>query len=267
MRQSSIKCICVIAGVFAAGNSANLQAQNMQVTEPVLLDNPAPLIAAPSVVSAKPQKSLLFTPEEIASIRAALGAIGTSRANGEALPDFIQSLTGENSENVAIERSFTYPVFFLSSLVYRSPEDWVVRINQQNFYKISALSSEEVSIVSIDHKKVRVRWRPADLAKIMPKWSSKTSKTVSFDAKDGVFEFTLQVNQTFSSHAMEVVEGKLLPITEAISAIPESSAQSSELPSQPVVEPQEQHEGLQGLIGAYKDLEKTDQEPMPGEKR
>jgi hypothetical protein len=138
---------------------------------------------------------------------------------------------------------YTYPQFFLESLVYRAPGDWLVQINGQKIASTDTLEQSDISVVAIDKEKVLVRWRPSELQRVIEAWDkrpieknspramystvtemdfkNKISNTVptvptTFDRNLKLVVFTLHANQTFSSSDMSVVEGKRAPVVVAI---------------------------------------------------
>ena len=63
----------------------------------------------------------------------------------------------------------------------------------------------------VDKEKVIVEWKPEKMDKIVEKDSSNGA--VKVDVLGSKVIFTLRANQTFTSYAMSVVEGKVSPVT------------------------------------------------------
>ncbi len=109
--------------------------------------------------------------------------------------------------------SFTYPQFFLSSIAYYANNDWVVWVNNEKFTQDSGVSAEGLSIAKIDNEKVTFEWKPSRMDKIVDTNEYSESSPVKVDMARNKVVFVLKGNQTFSSYAMQVVEGKVPPVT------------------------------------------------------
>jgi hypothetical protein len=193
-------------------------------------------------------KSLLFTPEEIAAIRSAtrsykkrLGTLGVAPDD----EDYLRKLAGAK-DDTASARFFTYPQFFLESLVYHSPKDWVVWVNDQKITQDTARANTDIKVQQINESLVTFEWRPVSMDRVMEVWQKTPSEGVTVDAAQGVVVFSLHTNQTFSSYVMRVLEGKVMPVTIDISTVPVVA------PTQGVGQTGAVKKGLSGLIDAYK---------------
>jgi len=202
---------------------------------------PAPVTGAPDDKKSAQDiipKSLFLSPQDHIRISNALADYQNmlgAKANGEN-PEKVVSKPPER------ERYFIYPQFFLESLVYHSPNDWTIRINGRQITPQTPGGDEtKLSVIAIDHDKVVLRWKPVEMARVLDAWdklpgndtgqkSSGDNARVEmdFNAKapnkfSGVpivvdrehrlVTFTLRPNQTFSSFAMEILEGKVRPVT------------------------------------------------------
>jgi len=186
---------------------------------PVAADNdakPAAPLQPDNYLNTAPEISLLFRPEEIAALRKALAAYERNKnapKNNEddylsKLGDMADKVTGENKETSSY---FVYPQFFLESLAYHSPTDWIVHISHR------ALTQDNVEVdglrvISIDQDKVLLEWKPIDMQKVNESWAIAHNDNIMVDAQKKLVEFTLRPNQTFSSYVMRVLEGKLDPV-------------------------------------------------------
>lgn len=210
------------------------QAENFNpelATTPPALVNPAGAAPAPAnaVEPVKPvfqgedniTKSLFFSDADISAIRNARLFYEQHRSGnvvgGIAEDDFLKSLekiSATKSETVS--KTFTYPQFFLSSIAYQSPNDWVVWINDEKIIPSSGVSSAGLKVLSINNEKVTIEWQPERMDKIADE--SDTDGSVQVDFMKNKVIFTLKANQTFTSYAMRVVEGKVAPVTVDLSA-------------------------------------------------
>lgn len=158
-------------------------------------------------------KSLLLLDSDIDSIRKARNYYEQhlNGNNGIAEEDFLKNL--EKIGNMDAEsKSFTYPQFFLSSIAYRSANDWVVWINEEKITQDSGVSASGLKIIQIDNEKITVEWKPKKMDKITDSDSS-LSEPVKVDFLNNKVTFSLKTNQTFTSYAMRIVEGKVAPVT------------------------------------------------------
>jgi|CXWL01.1.fsa_nt_gi hypothetical protein len=162
-------------------------------------------------------KSLLFSDVDIAAIRSARLFYEQHRNGvvngGIAEDDFLKNLEKITAtESGASSKFFTYPQFFLSSIAYYSPSDWVVWINDEKITQNSGISLAGLKVIQIDNEKVVIEWQPERMDKVFEEESSKDNP-VEVDFMRNKVTFSLKANQTFTSYAMRVVEGKVPPVT------------------------------------------------------
>lgn len=230
-------------------------------------------------------RSLFFTPEEIMYLHTAAKEYNKRKAGELAQgefneADFISQLTNLNGAPKA--RYYTYPQFFLSSLVYRTAGDWSAWLNN---VKLSGSAAQEpvdipvsefkssqettperapMKVVSIGKDAVTFEWHPVSMrrinetvGKIAPE---KADARVAVDEVANTVRFTLRANQTFSSYSMSVVEGEVVPVTVSSNLSytpPSASAKAKENPAAKAEDKpknDEDRRGLKGLIGAYENI-------------
>lgn len=167
-------------------------------------------------------KSLFFSTEEISQIRSARGVFEKKSAGR--LAEFSseeQSVIEQVARDVQMQKKsgaaatqerFVYPQFYLESLVFHSPNDWLVWISGRKFTPDRLESGGELWLTSVDEEMVSLQWRPKNLAKVKEVWTKAPNPNIHVDLKEGAVEFSLKPNQTFSSYAMRVVEGKVVPV-------------------------------------------------------
>jgi hypothetical protein len=189
---------------------------------PALAQTPPADTAAPKEVThpaqVVPIRSLFFSPDEIRALNQAIATYTRNKAKPvekkAGAEDFLDKLTRgatQPAPTVQAERYFTYPQFFLESLVYHTPLDWSVRINGQR-YTLDDRKKADLEIVLADKDRVVVQWTPANMDRVREVVLSEKNME-GVDLKRGLVVFTLRPNQTFSSFVMRVLEGKVRPVT------------------------------------------------------
>lgn len=226
MRRSPDNILAAAAGILLLLGAHAAFAQDATLPADVTIGEAAkpPAEPPPPAVATKPgaselPASIFFSPAELGRIRAALDSYERSKrlklsdAENQA-KDFLNQLTdGEfKKQDAKEEKIFVYPQFFLTSLVYHGPQDWVVIINNQRFASKAAQENAELKLLSVDSEKVSLQWKPRKLEKVEESWTRAGPVSgVEFDRLAGLVTFILRPNQTFSSYAMRVAEGKLIP--------------------------------------------------------
>lgn len=171
----------------------------------------------PAPAEAIQPESIFYSDNEVASIRQALSAYANRGDGGDQPSDFNAeewlNQAGEIKQARSQERYFTYPQFFLESLVFRSDADWTVWINGQRITPEANHEKSEIKIRNIDKHQVSLEWRPADMESVRKTWAKVAHGGAVVDESAGIVSFMLKPNQTFSSYVMKVLEGKVLPVT------------------------------------------------------
>lgn len=196
---------------------------------------PAGLPAAPAAAPTGPQTtelppnlkptSLFISPNEMGRINEALAAYKRARESAlKSAEDKAKNFLNQLEEEVQVAPeppkpvSFTYPQFYLESLSFRNANDWMVQINGHKFGPHIPQGDYWLKIVMVDKEMVVVEWLPKDMSKVQDSWmlvppdDAQQSEVLVDSIRDTV-TFTLRPNQTFSSFAMRVVEGKVMPVT------------------------------------------------------
>jgi hypothetical protein len=264
--------------VLAAAGQAEAPAKDT----PESADNVAPAkiipeTPAPEAPVFEPPivKSLFYTQDEMEQIRQALVdyaqylARKNSASSGDDFLKQLESKGGVVSTVVPKNKFYTYPQFFLEALGYHSPKDWTVRVNHQRITQDTKDGAAgNIRIVAIEKDKVSIEWEPEgdSIEKIDWKSGKTSDSRVTLNSTKKTVTFTLHANQTFSTYAMQILEGKVTPITikvagaDGVPAGPQANAPAN--PKQRgAAQPRTQagQTGLHGLLNAYKSLE----EPNP----
>jgi len=219
--------------------------------------------AAPSPATAQqatdatPLESLFFTQSESTSIHNALASY--PRPPGEPEENFLSLPDNKPDNNV--KRTYTYPQFFLESLVYHSASDWTVRVNHRPL-SYRAPESGDLRVVAINQDKALIEWKSPNMYRINKSWNIMTqNQGIQIDNVHRTVTFPLSHNQTFSTYTMTVLEGKVLPVTvtvdssEAMNDSPDAEkTPNNQAPSAPP-EKTNSSEGLGGLLNSYQHLQ------------
>lgn len=221
-------------------------------------NSPEPANSAPLHI-----KSLFFSAREMTRLYDALNAFSSQTPN-----QGNSNLKDEEEEDVLPAKFYTYPQFFLKSLVYHSPADWAVHVNNQKITPETSLSKYGITVVSIDQDKVSFEWKPAPGDRLGDKKNIVEGGAVRYNSTEGILTFTLHPNQTFSAFAMRVLEGKVNPVViDNNGPLPDAKAPADtapppntgivavQKPKAPTEEPGSR-EGLGGLIDAYKSMKR-----------
>lgn len=112
----------------------------------------------------------------------------------------------EEAKNRESERSYIY----LASIIYFSPKDWIVWINDKKITSKTNDSKKELSVQSITRDQVKILWKLS-----LSKWRVISGKKEELAPKTNSenqieLRFTLKPNQTFVLSSNQVVEGQAL---------------------------------------------------------
>ncbi len=187
---------------------------NSSLTNQISSDN---LIA--NILLSRKATSLMFDDEENDHIGRAINSL---RSNEIYVPEGAEGGTGDENltpeerkknaddkkraeENEANEKSYIY----LASIIYFTPKDWAVWINQQKITHESNRWDKELYVKSIQKDRVKIVWKIS-----LSKWkilsnSKPESEAPKVNANNQIeVEFELKQNQTFMLNTRSVVEGK-----------------------------------------------------------
>jgi len=163
--------------------------------------------------------SLLFTPAQVSAMKQALSAFESIRHDSvdseltvtEALP----------IEPEKIVEPATYPVYHLSSIVYRANNDWAVWVNGTRI--TPRLNDGEVKVTSVRADRAWFSWQPtyvpavaerlakerfADTASVKHRFTSENASP-NLDRQTGIVHFSLKPNQSFAAGYFRTFEGRI----------------------------------------------------------
>lgn len=161
-------------------------------------------------------RSLFFSESEITAINNARASYDQRMAgvNNNEEDDFLKNLEKVKiSDHDANSLKFTYPQFYLSSIAYYGASNWVVWVNEEKITQDSGISASGLKVIEINKERVVFEWKPQRMDKIVDVGEASSDGVVKTDFARGKLNFELHPNQTFSSYAMRVAEGKLAPVT------------------------------------------------------
>ena len=100
--------------------------------------------------------------------------------------------------------STEYAAFYVNSILYFSPENWMVWLNGKKFFSGKESPLERLSIQSVDKKSVTFLWQPVARPQSL---GEPGGARVEFEP-DGKVRLTLAANQIFMVSGMRVLEGR-----------------------------------------------------------
>jgi hypothetical protein len=194
-------------------------------------------------------KSVFYSETEIKDVHLAvntylknIGRGGDLTFDEEAFLSRLGGLKATSSNQNGQSRFFTYPQFFLNSLVYYAPDDWIVWINGEKITQATPRENSNIHVTAITPDKITLEWFPLEIHRVMEIWKLFPNEKVTVDEAHKQVVFDLKPNQTFSSYTMTALEGKVLPVTVDItkSVVPfafDDTAEEEKKPEGIAVEP------------------------------
>lgn len=191
--------------------------------------------------------SLLFTPADIGRLRKVMELYKPKNASGLNDTDDNESeedalLASMTDHSAPQEVLYRYPYFYLSSIIYSSPDDWFIWLNGKRILSADLSKDKYVSVQTISKTSATFVWKPPSLPEVKASWDLRKKMeekkkismlgNVTFDELSGTVLFTLKPNQTFFSQTMQVVEGRIPPS--------ETAAVSKMLPADAIVVTEEE---------------------------
>lgn len=199
------------------------------------------------------ENSLLFKRADAESIKRILslyesGALASEAAepSDPGISEIIRDL--QIQTGIKEVKPIVYPRFKLRSLIYRSPAEWVVLLNDIRISSYNNDAEKEITVLDVGRNSVSFRWRPSDdelraeLARdaaIRGSGASESSlknraaigTTTSFDKESRSVFFRLSVNQEFDTKTFDIQEGISVNQKSATPAPPEDSESAAPSPA------------------------------------
>ena len=157
--------------------------------------------------------TIMFNDQELANINRALDSLKNNQIyvpegleKDEEKKPAEEEKKSEEDEIVENEKSYIY----LGSIIYFSPKDWVIWLNDQKISTSNNTPEKEIYVSMVDKDRIKIRWKMS-----LTKWkilSGKKDETLAprldFDSNIVESEFELRLNQTYILGSNSVVEGK-----------------------------------------------------------
>ncbi len=213
--DNNVKQADLPVAVNAAKPADATPAQN-QLNDP-LKNNKNELVN--SLLGKKKASSLMFDEEEIDGINRALDSLKSGQAfvpDDSLMTDAEkkardQKFDSEKNAQKKVEEDNKKSFLYLGSVLYYSPQDWAIWINDVKVASNDNHPKKEFFVRAIDSESVKVRWSLG-----ISKWKILTGKndddqTPPVNADNQVvINFTLRPNQTYVLGTNSVVEGRVL---------------------------------------------------------
>ncbi len=111
---------------------------------------------------------------------------------------------------------------FLSSIIYYSPSEWSVWINDKKLDSAHNLPANEFYVSAVSRKEIVLVWRPQTLMDASVLWHQMTQngkkplQNIAVDSTRGIITLHMHTNQTFLADSLTLHEGLILPSPQAL---------------------------------------------------
>jgi hypothetical protein len=187
-------------------------------TADILQKNPDTLFAAVALG----KKSLMFSKSDINAINQLLTIYDTYTAEKKAdvpsgdndINKLLKELTSKHS-TVSAEppAPVVLPNVYLGSIVYYSPSNWSVWLNDKKLVNIQNVPTNEFYITRLSRTQMELVWKPKSIADTLQKWKDMTNggknplPNITLDETKGTITLLMRPNQTFISRILAIREG------------------------------------------------------------
>lgn len=205
-----------------------------------------------------PYRTMFYEEKEFSYLQKAADAFRRGLAAPDA-PEASAEETGTLFETLLDRKPvfYTYPQFFLDSVVYYSPTLWTVWVNGAKITQDTPQEGAPLTIAAISQKAATFTWKPP--ANELFAWKASSDNRVIVDERQRKITFSLHPNQTFSTFSMRVLEGRLQPVLVDYTDLQSRSGTQAPSPAlgtltmPPAGAPaaDSQNTGLGGLIHRY----------------
>jgi hypothetical protein len=155
--------------------------------------------------------SIMYKPQELKDIDRAIEAYNNKEK-------FLLGDEAQEIESIKTPEDNAKSYIYLSSILYHSPNNWSVWINDKKISKEDNKFGDELYIKSINKDRAEIIWTMS-----LSKW-----KIISNNKQEDIlppvnnnqveFNFSLSFNQTYMLNGNKIVEGRLIPIADIKSA-------------------------------------------------
>lgn len=234
-----------LAALFPAGiiiaQDAPPPASGPAVAEPSVPSETEQAAAAPAPATAQPtvpmavidwRGSIMFSSQEMASLRAVYESFVHRSQNPEEAEtqedDFLSDLLDSAPQDPQQRK---IPVFYLSSVAYLRPGYWMVWVNDKKLEPVQPSTDDGLTVEMVKNNAVLFSWKPPSLMQAQQALekinqegtaghANRTRSYVVVDREKAQVRFMLKPNQTFNGDTMEVLEGRVMPVTSVVSIGP-----------------------------------------------
>ncbi|MEO0348299.1 MAG: hypothetical protein AAF153_03000 [Pseudomonadota bacterium] len=114
--------------------------------------------------------------------------------------------------------------FFIKSIIYFSPANWSLRINDialSNNQLTTTSNFGSMRVLSISSSQATLRWQPSSIDALSPNWKRalildfasqsyfSPDRRIEYNQRLNFIKFTIGTNQSFDVEKMKIVEGRL----------------------------------------------------------
>lgn len=180
-----------------------------------------------SHVTLWPHGSLMFDKQTSEWLNAAVKSFDQNIPLEILLPSLFPAIKPETKveeihqpESVIIKSNspIEAPAFYLKSILYFSPDNWSLWLNNKKLSDNTDKTIENITLVDISHKQASFLWKNTTIDLIYPDWKdlftaiednkyASPEKNILVDASTGNITFILKPNQSLVSKTLEIVEG------------------------------------------------------------
>ena len=170
-----------------------------------------------------PNLSLMFTPEEMAAVTkmfAVYDNYDEHKPTTTTKDDLIDIFGNTPQPTVAEPKVVKLPNLYCGSIVYYSPQTWLVTINGVKLIAAKNNPGSEFFISEISRREIVVVWKPHSLNDVPDKWNQKTDngknlpQDINVDVANGTITLNMRPNQTFIPDTLEIREGLIKSNTD-----------------------------------------------------
>lgn len=155
-------------------------------------------------------------------------------SNEETLDKILEELAG-SEDDMPEEEKKEIPSFYLSSVLYMAPDNWIFWLNGKRISGEMANLPEGLKVVDLGRNFVTFNWSPQFASEAENRWNERKAMLEANDlplagiagisfSRDKTVTFTLHPNQIFYTKEMAIVEGRRL---RAASASPSRTAETA----------------------------------------
>ena len=223
--------------------------------------------------------SFFYSPDEMRIIEHAKKLYGRQGLGNEDIydeGDLLEELKGmrgvKSKRMMRVETEPYYAQFYLDSIVYHAPNDWVVWLKENHvMYKFtpSFLTTPKggLKLLNAGPGSVTWEWHPINFERVLQTVKNQGS-TATVDAGRKTATFTLRPNQTMFSYDMQIKEGEMVLMPVPPELMSPANDEDSLLPpilpnditsTPPGAEPEGGAQGISGLLDTYQKIDNPEQ--------